>query len=184
MELAGEIADGLHSACAYSPEALSYAVEHFRIGAARASRDPTGLDLGNSLLGAIARDGDAARRAGRTAAAFYIPSMPPALLERHGIDPDEVAPISEAFAAGEVERALRATPDEIADRLVVGGTPQDWLAWLKETYAPAGMTHALVSFTDPFTLKAWAGIGIDGLPNLREQVQLMGERVLPEITSL
>jgi 5,10-methylenetetrahydromethanopterin reductase len=184
MELAGEIADGLHSACAYSPEALSYAVEHFRIGAARASRDPTGLDLGNSLLGAIARDGDAARRAGRTAAAFYIPSMPPALLERHGIDPDEVAPISEAFAAGEVERALRATPDEIADRLVVGGTPQDWLAWLKETYAPAGMTHALVSFTDPFTLKAWAGIEIDGLPNLREQVQLMGERVLPEITSL
>ena len=32
MELAGEIADGLHTACAYSPEALSYAVEHFRAG--------------------------------------------------------------------------------------------------------------------------------------------------------
>ena len=30
MELAGEIADGLHTACAYSPEALGYAVEHFR----------------------------------------------------------------------------------------------------------------------------------------------------------
>src|SRR3954447_6238874 len=33
MELAGEIADGLHTACAYSPEALGYAVEHFQIGA-------------------------------------------------------------------------------------------------------------------------------------------------------
>ena len=32
MELAGEIADGLHTACAYSPEALSYAVEHFQAG--------------------------------------------------------------------------------------------------------------------------------------------------------
>ena len=32
MELAGEIADGLHTACAYSPEALDYAVEHFRQG--------------------------------------------------------------------------------------------------------------------------------------------------------
>src|SRR3954454_18189807 len=31
MQLAGEIADGLHTACAYSPEALDYAVEHFRI---------------------------------------------------------------------------------------------------------------------------------------------------------
>ena len=28
MELAGEIADGLHTACAYSPEALGYTVEH------------------------------------------------------------------------------------------------------------------------------------------------------------
>jgi 5,10-methylenetetrahydromethanopterin reductase len=28
MELAGEVADGLHTACAYSPEALGYAVKH------------------------------------------------------------------------------------------------------------------------------------------------------------
>ena len=48
-------------------------------------------DLGDSLLGAIAPDGDVARRAGRTLAAFYIPSMPPALLERHGIEPERRA---------------------------------------------------------------------------------------------
>src|SRR4029077_13115401 len=80
MELAGEIADGLHTACAYSSQALDYAVEHFPRGAERAGRSPDGLDLGDSLLGAIAPDGDAARRAGRILAAFYIPSMPPALL--------------------------------------------------------------------------------------------------------
>ena len=51
MELAGEIADGLHTACAYSPDALGYAVEHFRIGASRAGRSPDGLDLGDSLAG-------------------------------------------------------------------------------------------------------------------------------------
>jgi hypothetical protein len=67
---------------------------------------------------------------------------------------------------------------------MVAGSPEDWIAWLTTTYAPAGLTHALVSFTDPFTLKAWAGIEIDGLPSLCEQVQLMGERVLPEISSL
>jgi 5,10-methylenetetrahydromethanopterin reductase len=184
MQLAGEIADGLHTACAYSPGALGYAVEHFRSGAERGGRPLDGLDLGDSLLGAIAPDGDVARRAGRILAAFYIPSMPPALLERHGIEPGAVKPVNDAFAAGDVGRALEATPDEVVDRILVAGTPEDWVACLTDVYAPAGLNHALVSFTDPFTLKAWAGIEIDGLPDLAEQVRLMGERVLPAISSL
>jgi 5,10-methylenetetrahydromethanopterin reductase len=184
MELAGEIADGLHTACAYSPAALEYAVKHFRAGAERAGRSSEGLDLGDSLLGAIAPDREVARRAGRTLAAFYIPSMPPALLERHGIDPGEVAPVNEAFAAGDVQRALDATPEAIADRIMVSGTPEDWVSWLRDTYLPAGLDHALVSFTDPFTLKAWAGIEVEGLPDLREQVRLVGEQVIPTLAAL
>src|ERR1700722_9971755 len=113
MELAGEIADGLLTACAYSPDALRYGVEHFRAGAKRAGRSPHGLDLGDSLLGAIAHDGEVARRAGRILAAFYIPSMPPALLERHGIEPEQVASVTEAFAAGDVRGALDATPEDV-----------------------------------------------------------------------
>src|SRR5690242_2925085 len=50
MEVAGEIADGLQTACAYSQEALAYAVEHFRAGTERAGRSSDGLDLGDSLL--------------------------------------------------------------------------------------------------------------------------------------
>jgi 5,10-methylenetetrahydromethanopterin reductase len=184
MELAGEIADGLLTACAYSPVALDYTVEHFQAGVARAGRDADDLDLGDSLLGAIAADGDIARRAGRILAAFYIPSMPPALLERHGIEPGSVAAVADAFAAGDVQRALQATPDEVADRIIVAGTPEDWTRWLTKTYAPAGLNHALISFTDPFTLRAWAGIEIDGLPDLGEQVRLFGEHVLPEVSSL
>jgi 5,10-methylenetetrahydromethanopterin reductase len=180
-ELAGEIADGLHTACAYSPEALDYAAEHFHVGARSAGRDPDGLDLGDSLLGAVARDGEAARRAGRILAAFYIPSMPPARLGRHGIEPESVAAVSEAFAAGDVQRALSSTPEAVADKIMVAGTPEDWVRWLTDTYAPAGMGHALVSFTDPFTLEAWAGVEIEGLPDLGEQVRLFGEHVLPEL---
>ena len=182
MELAGEIADGLHTACAYSPEALGYAVSHFEAGAERAGRSRAGLDVGDSLLGAIATDGEIAKRAGRILAAFYIPSMPPALLERHAIPPEEVAPVNEAFAAGDVKRALGATPDSLADRLVVAGTPDEWLGWLTGTYAPAGLDHALVSFADPFTLRAWADTSIDGLPSLGEQIRLFGEQVLPSLS--
>ena len=110
--------------------------------------------------------------------------MPPALLERHGIEPNAVNSVTGAFAAGDVQRALDATPDEVADRIMVAGTPEDWVSWLKEIYAPAGLNHALVSFTDPFTLRAWAGVEVDGLPDLTEQVRIMGEQVLPEISSL
>jgi 5,10-methylenetetrahydromethanopterin reductase len=110
--------------------------------------------------------------------------MPPALLERHGIEPDVIATVDEAFAAGDVQRALRATPNEVADRIMVAGSPEDWISWLKDTYAPAGLSHALVSFTDPSTLRGWAGIEVEGLPDLGEQVRLMGEQVLPQIISL
>ena len=181
MELAGEIADGMHTACAYSEQALSYAVEHVKVGADLAGRDWRELDLGDSLLGAIASDGEVARRAARVLAAFYIPSMPPALLERHGLDRNELAPVIDAFARGEIEAALAATPEEVADQLVVAGTPEDWIAYLNGTFGPAGLGHALVSFADPFTLQAWAGIRLEGLPELREQVRLMGEQVLPAV---
>jgi len=55
---------------------------------------------------------------------------------------------------------------------------------LTETYAPAGLNHALVSFADPFTLRAWAGIEVDGRPDLGERVRIMAEQVLPELSSL
>src|SRR3989440_12075909 len=145
-------------------------------------RSLDGLDRGDSLLGAIAPDGDVARRAARVLAAFYIPSMPPALLERHGIEPEQLTRVTEAFAAGDVNGALEATPPEIADRIMLAGTPEDWVRWLTETYAPAGLNHALVSFADPFTLRAWAGVEVDGLADLGEQVQIVGEQVIPELS--
>lgn len=148
MELAGEIADGLCTACAYSTEALRYVIDCFDTGVARAGRTRSGLDVSDSLLGAIGPDAAVAKQAGRTLAAFYIPSMPQPLLDRHGISSADAAPIREAFAAGDVQGALAVTPDSIADRLVVAGTPDDWLRYLTETYAAAGFDHALVSFAD------------------------------------
>jgi hypothetical protein len=47
---------------------------------------------------------------------------------------------------------------------------------------PAGLNHALLSFTDPYTLKAWASVEVPGLPDLVEQVRLFGEHVLPRLS--
>ncbi len=78
-----------------------------------------------------------------------------------------MAPVNEAFAAGDIERALELTPDAVADRIIVAGTPEDWVEWLTRAYAPAGLNRALLSFTDPFTLNALANLEVAGLARPR-----------------
>jgi 5,10-methylenetetrahydromethanopterin reductase len=109
FELAGEIADGLHTALAYSSEALDFTAAAFRRGAERAGRDWTTLDLADNMLGAIAEDAEPAREAARIVAAFYISSMPPELLERNGVELAEVC-----VGGGRIHRRRRwprAGPD-------------------------------------------------------------------------
>src|SRR5215204_6111512 len=66
--------------------------------------------------------------------------MPAALFGRHGIDPGEVAPVNEAFAAGDIDHVLDLTPDAVADRMMVAGTPDDWVEWPTRAYAPLWAT--------------------------------------------
>ncbi len=179
FELAGEIADGLHTALAYSREALDFTAEAFQRGAEKAGRDRTTLDLADNMLGAIAPDPEPARRAARIVAAFYLSSMPSELLQRNGVDPADVAPAVEAFNAGDVQRALELTPPEIGDALSVAGTPQDWIDKIERDFIPAGFDHLLVTFADPFLVQSWAGMTIKGLPTLEEQIRLFHAEVMP-----
>lgn len=179
FRLAGEVADGVYAACSFSPEALGYVVDNVRLGAERAGRDVASLDLCASLTVAVADDGEAARRAARLKAAFYLPSMPPALIERHGVPFSAVEPINAAFARGDVAEALRLTPDELADRFCIAGTPEEVAGRIREVVMPAGFGHVAVALADAAIPRAWAGIDIPGLPTLSEQVRLVGERVIP-----
>lgn len=181
FELAGEIADGLHTAALYSREALDFAADAFRRGAARAGRDWTTLDLAVNMLGAIAEDADAAREAARVVAAFYLSSMPSELLLRNGVEPEDVAPAIAAFEAGDVQRALALTPPEVGDTLSVAGTAQDWIEKIERDLLPAGFDHLLVTFADPFLVESWAGITIDGLPTLDDQIQLFHDSVISQL---
>ena len=177
FELAGEIADGLHTALAYSREALDFTADAFRRGAERAG-DWTTLDLADNMLGAIAEDADVAREAARAVAAFYLSSMSPELLLRNGVDPEEVAPAIAAFNAGDVQRALQLTPPAVGDALSLAGTAQDWVDKLERDFIPAGFGHLLVTFADPFLVQSWAGLTIDGLPSLDDQIRLFHREVM------
>ena len=179
FRLAGEIADGVYAACSFSREALTFILDNVRLGASRAGRDLADLDVCASITCAVGDDGEAARRAARLKAAFYLPSMPPALVERHGIPFSTIEPINEAFARGDVAEALRRTPDEIADRFCIAGTPEEVAERIRCDVFGAGFGHVALALADAEIPRAWAGVEIPGLPTLSEQVRLVADRVLP-----
>jgi 5,10-methylenetetrahydromethanopterin reductase len=181
FRLAGEIADGVYAACSFSREALAYVLENVAIGAARAGRDLAEVETYASVTAAVADDGRAARQAARLKAAFYLPSMPRALIERHGIPLASVEPINAAFARGDVEQAVALTSDDVGDRLSIAGTPEEVAERLRTDVYGAGFDHAVLALADREIPRVWAGTDIPGLPTLSEQVRLIVERVLPRV---
>jgi 5,10-methylenetetrahydromethanopterin reductase len=93
-------------------------------------------------------------------------------------DPGAVKPIIEAFAAGDVGGALELTPVELGDALSVAGTPQDWIDKIERDLIPAGFSHLLVTFADPFLVESWTGDTIEGLPSLEDQLRLFHDEVM------
>ena len=183
FRLAGEIADGVHVACAHSPEALSFAAQSVREGAELVGRTlDNSFDLCASVLGAISTDSGAAKEAARVAAAFYISSMAPELVERHGIDYADVRPVVDAFGRGDVERALELTRPEIGERLSIAGEPAEWIERLRRDFAPHGYDHIALGLIDPRLVESWSGRRIDGLGDLAGQLELFAAHVAPALT--
>ena len=181
FRLAGEVADGVYAACSFSADALEYLVANVHRGAERAGRDPRDLEICASLTSAVSEDGESAKTAARVKAAFYLPSMPPKLVERHGVPFSEVQPICEAFARGDVREALRRTPDELADRFCIAGTPEQIVERLRTDVLPSGIDHIALALIDRGSVLEWSGIDLPGLPPLDEQIRLIGSRIVPQI---
>jgi len=181
FRMAGEIADGVYCACSFSPAAFDYLIANVRRGAERAGRDWRALDLCASLTCAVSEDGDSAKVAARTKAAFYLPSMPPALVERHGVPWSEVEPICQAFARGDVSDALARTSDDLADRFCIAGTPEEVADRIRTDVLPSGINHVTLALADRRMALDWAGIELPELPLLDDQVRLIGRRIVPAL---
>jgi 5,10-methylenetetrahydromethanopterin reductase len=181
FRVAGEAADGVYAACSFSPAAFDYLVENVRRGAERAGRDWRGLELCASLTCAVSEDGESARAAARTKAAFYLPSMPPGLVERHGVSYAEVEPICRAFARGDVGDALARTPPELADRFCIAGTPEEVADRIRADVLPSGIDHVVLALADRQIALDWGGIDLPDLPSLDDQVRLIGKRIVPAL---
>ena len=176
---AGELADGMHHALSYSREAYDYVVENVKKGADKAGRDFGDLDIGAWVVTVVAEDSAAAKQAARILVAFYISSMPPEQLARHGIEASELAPVVEALGAGDVQKAVGLFEPHYAEKLSLAGTPEEVVAKIKTDLEPAGVNHMIFSLADPALVKLFSGEDVPNVPDISGQLKLIAERVMP-----
>jgi 5,10-methylenetetrahydromethanopterin reductase len=177
FELAGEVADGVQCGSA-SAENSAYVVEHVRAGAERAGRDPDTLQMGAYCFIAVSEDGTAAREAARRWTAGVLGSYPGSMLLRHGLDPAQLAPITAALGDGDLARALELTTPEIGRALAIAGTPEECAERIRTDLVEAGIDHVQLAILEPAAVEAYTGSRVDGLPGIRQQLQLVHDQVV------
>ena len=92
----------------------------------------------------VSEDSAAAKQAARILVAFYISSMPPEQLARHGIDASELAPVVEALGGGDVAKAISLFEPHYAEKLSLAGTPEEVVEKIKTDIEPAGVNHMIL----------------------------------------
>ena len=152
-----------------------------KIGAERAGRDWTTLDIGAWCVVTCGPDSEKAKTAARAIVTFYLSSQPDEQFEAHGIDPDEVKAIVEILGKGELDKAYEMTTPEIAEKLSIAGTPEECTARIKEIES-AGVNHMILCITDPYILKLFAQRDVD-VPDVQGQLQLIADEVMPAFST-
>jgi len=174
QQLSGELGDGLLTASITTPEFVRYSRENMRRGAEKAGRDPAELDLGCTIVASIdEHDSAAGRRGAREIAGMYlankvqnIKGSADVLLEKAGLEMEEIEPVAEAMERGGRLAAAEAVTDEVLDKCKpIAGTPAECIDAI-EAYRDAGCTHVM--------LELWGD-------DRDRQIELFGSRVLPEV---
>ena len=113
--------------------------------------------------------------------AFYIPAMPVEQVQRHGITHPQTQPIFDAFASGDVEKAIELTTPDLVEQLSFSGTPEDVVEQIQANVVPAGMNHVILSLCDPTLAEHWRGREVDyrGVPHMKDQLRLIHDRIMP-----
>ncbi|ANW22199.1 LLM class flavin-dependent oxidoreductase [Streptomyces clavuligerus] len=179
FEAAGEFSDGCHHALSYTREAYEYMVRHLTIGAERAGKDVSSLDIGAWVVFATSMDGDAAREAARSMVGIYASAMPDDQLRRNGVDPEELRPAIEAIRAGDLARGIELTSPEVTERLSVSGTPAECAEKIKTQLAAAGVNHTICAVTDRTLVRAFTGRHLPQVPGAAEQLRLIHDHIMP-----
>jgi len=123
LELAGKVADGVILNSISTPEYVKFACEKIADGAQSVGRDPSKIEIGHSVIYAVAEDGEEAIEAAKEDILFYLsyPELNP-VIEKSTFGA-EVLKIRESYLKGDKEAALSLISSEMLDAFSVYGTP-------------------------------------------------------------
>jgi len=139
LELAGTIGDGA-LINASNPKDFEAAIPIIK--AACEKVDKKGFDIGAYTAMSIDMSEKKARNAAKIVAAFIAAGSPPALLERHGLDLNNVAKIKEALSRFDFKTVGGLVGDAEIDAFTIAGTP-DVVKQKCEDLTKSGVTQII-----------------------------------------
>ncbi len=125
LELVGKVADGVILNSISTPEYVKFARERIADGARSVGRDPSQIEIGHSVIYAVAEDSQEAIKAAKEDILFYVsyPELDP-VIERSAFR-TEALKMREFYLKGEKEAALSLISSEMLDAFAVYGTPRE-----------------------------------------------------------
>ena len=87
----------------------------------------------------------------------------------------------DAFAAGDVAKAINMFSPEMADKLSVAGTPEECAEQIQRDIVPAGINHIILALADSHLVEFFSGQSIEGVPSIPDQLRLVAERIFPAV---
>lgn len=121
LELMGEMGDGALP-IVFPPEFIDRALAGIRTGAERAGRSLTEIDVAACVWWAIAPTRAQAQDSLRHLIAYYGPALGPETLAPIGLTPADFAQVTEAFLAGDLERAKSLLTEPMFRLAIYGDT--------------------------------------------------------------
>jgi len=143
LELAGKVGDGVILNSISTPEYVKFARERIADGAKSVNKDPSKIEIGHSIIYAVAEDSREAAKAAREDILFYIsyPELDP-VIEKSPFR-TEAMKMREYYLKGEKEAALSLITTEMLDTFAVYGTPGECRDGLRK-FLKRGVTLPII----------------------------------------
>jgi len=155
MELAGEIADGVLLNYCVPVEYNDPALEHLRIGAARAGREFEEIDRPQLIVCSVHTNKAVALDGARALLTQYL-AQQPHIAQASGVAEEVVKQIQNILGwpatKEQIKEAMRFVPDELVQRITASGTPEEVKAKVDEYIAHGCTCPVLYPLGDPYLM--------------------------------
>ncbi len=166
LMLAGEIGDGVLINASH-PRDIENAVKYAGEGAGKAGRNVADLAVAAYTSFSISDDSKKALKAVTPVVAFIVAGCPASILNAHGVSPDAAAKIRDAISRASWKDAFGQVTPEMVEAFSICGTADICIEKIANLLK-LGVTQFVVG----------SPIG----PNIRQSINLVGQKVLPAFT--